>query len=92
MRIATLILFAAVIVSASACGAGGSNAREPGGATTAKTEELPEPGPLPKGKYATALNRPLSGVRRERHGETGPEGCMSFGSLVTWRREREQER
>ena len=24
-----------------------------GGATTAKTEELPEPGPLPKGKYTT---------------------------------------
>ena len=54
MRIATLILFAAaVVVSAGACGAGGSNAREPGGATTAKTEELPEPGPPPKGKYTT---------------------------------------
>jgi hypothetical protein len=45
MRIATLILFAAVVVGAGACGAGGSNAREPGGATTAKTEELPEPAP-----------------------------------------------
>ena len=69
MCIATLILFAAaVVVSAGACGAGGSNAREPGGATTAKTEELPEPGPLPKGKYATDEFEPAFTFEIEERG------------------------
>jgi hypothetical protein len=68
MRITTLILFAAVVVSASACGAGGSTARNHGGATTAGTEELPESGSISEGKYATEVFEPAFSFRIEERG------------------------
>jgi len=68
MRITTLILFAAVVVSASACGAGGSTARDHGGTTTTRTGELPEPGPILEGKYATEEFEPAFSFRIEERG------------------------
>jgi hypothetical protein len=70
MRITTWILFAAVVVSASACGAGGSTARNHGGetATRTETEELPEHGSISEGKYATEEFEPAFSIRIEEHG------------------------
>ena len=69
MRIATLILLAAaVVVGAGACGAGGSTARHHGDAATAKTVKLPETGSIPEGKYATEEFEPAFSFRIEERG------------------------
>ena len=68
MRITILILFAVVVVSAGACGAGGSTARDHGDATTARTGELPEPGSIPEGKYATEEFEPAFSFEIEERG------------------------
>ena len=66
----TIILFAAVVVSTIACGAGGNSARNHGGETTARTEteELPEHGSISKGKYATEEFEPAFSIRIEERG------------------------
>jgi len=63
-----LILFAAVVVGACACGTGGSTARDHGGATTARIEELPETGSISEGEYATEEFEPAFSFEMEEHG------------------------
>ena len=82
MRITILILFAVVVVSAGACGAGGSTARDHGDATTARTGELPETGSIPEGKYATEEFEPAFSFGIEERGwqEALPEGQSTCSS------------
>jgi hypothetical protein len=71
MRIATLILFAAVVVSASACGAGGSTVPDHEGPATASTKELPERGSIPEGEYAAEKFEPAFSIRIKERGWQG---------------------
>jgi len=84
MRKTTLILFAAVVVSTSACGAGGSTARDHGSATTARTEELPEAGSISEGEYATEEFEPAFSFRIEERGWQVPlpegQNTLSIGT------------
>ena len=82
MRITTLILFAAVVIGAGSCGAGGAAALHHGDAATAKTARMPETGSIPEGKYATEEFEPAFSVRIEECGwqEALPEGQSTCSS------------
>ena len=60
-----------MVVSAGACGEGGSTARGPGGTATASSRELPERGSIPEGEYATEEFEPAFSFRIQERGWQG---------------------
>jgi hypothetical protein len=82
MRITTLILFAAVVMGAGACGVGAATTRHHGDAATAKTVKLPETGSIPEGKYATEEFEPAFAFGIEERGRQValPEGQSTCSS------------